>query len=165
LAGLSQTSPPMPLFNSFCVDECDDIHRIISTHSHMTHKPSRPEPQQGLHQRQSKVFIGGAFSSQLNPRSAPSPLNQGPAQDRLSSSPLPNPTGRPASANAVDESPQSIIVSSSPTMYQVQPPLMQGPLEPLETQATGVLRPNRRPRLDEGVPPAVSSSDSSRSQA
>lgn len=34
LAGLRQTNPPMPLFNHFAVDERDDIHKIVATHSH-----------------------------------------------------------------------------------------------------------------------------------
>lgn len=34
LAGLIQKNPPMPLFNNFQVDERDDIHRIVATHSH-----------------------------------------------------------------------------------------------------------------------------------
>lgn len=34
LAGLQQKTPPMPLFNSFQVDERDDIHHIVATHSH-----------------------------------------------------------------------------------------------------------------------------------
>lgn len=34
LAGLQQKNPPMPLFNNFQVDERDDIHKIVTTHSH-----------------------------------------------------------------------------------------------------------------------------------
>lgn len=38
LAGLHQKNPPMPLFNNFQVDERDDIHRIVATHSHSSAK-------------------------------------------------------------------------------------------------------------------------------
>lgn len=34
LAGLEQTSPPMPLFDNYCVDERDDIHAIVGAASH-----------------------------------------------------------------------------------------------------------------------------------
>jgi hypothetical protein len=39
LAGLRQTSPPMPLFKHFAVDpEHDDINKIVATHSHSSAK-------------------------------------------------------------------------------------------------------------------------------
>jgi hypothetical protein len=158
LAGLSQTSPPMPLFKSFCVDECDDINRIISTHSHLTSKPKQPENHLDLHQRRPK-FGAGAFNAQPDSKRAPSPRIQRSGPDR---SPRPTPNFRPASAIPVADSPQSAVLSSRRATDQEQPPLRQRPPEPLAAPAQA--RANRRPRLDEGVPAAVSSSDSSRSQ-
>jgi hypothetical protein len=38
LAGLRQTNPPMPLFNHFSVEETDDIHKIVASHSHSSAK-------------------------------------------------------------------------------------------------------------------------------
>jgi len=38
LAGFQQTTPPMPLFNTFAVDERDDIHQIVTTRSHSSQK-------------------------------------------------------------------------------------------------------------------------------
>lgn len=37
LAGLSQKSPPMPLFDRFQVEPCDEIRRIVATRSHSSH--------------------------------------------------------------------------------------------------------------------------------
>jgi hypothetical protein len=38
LAGLKQTNPPMPLFDSHAVEEQDDIHQIVNSHSHSSVK-------------------------------------------------------------------------------------------------------------------------------
>jgi hypothetical protein len=38
LAGLTQKTPPMPLFNTYAVDERDDIHQIVASHSHTSAK-------------------------------------------------------------------------------------------------------------------------------
>lgn len=38
LAGLKQTNPPMPLFDGFQVSNGDDIHRIVATDSHSSHR-------------------------------------------------------------------------------------------------------------------------------
>ncbi len=38
LAGLQQKNPPMPLFDSFQVDDGAEIHRIIATHSHSSQR-------------------------------------------------------------------------------------------------------------------------------
>jgi hypothetical protein len=101
LAGLKQTSPPMPLFNSFCVDERDDIHRIISTNSHMT--SNRPHHQQhsALPQPVRRPLTGttggGTAAAASRARQSPSPKG--------------TPTRPPSSSNSHSLAPPTLRLS------------------------------------------------------
>jgi hypothetical protein len=192
LAGLKQTSPPMPLFNSFCVDERDDIHRIISTNSHMTSNRSHHHQQHSaLKQSVRRPLTGSAGGSpaatESRARQSPSPKGTPTRPPSSNGSTLTPPMlrlspkrhsaaaeimtfSRPAGGSHPGTPRSAALVyadSSSP------PPPVQTPPQtpPPTTTSTSRIaagpahgRFHHHHRLDDGIPATVSSSDSSRSQ-
>lgn len=74
LAGLQQTTPPMPLFNTFAVDERDDIHQIVTTRSHSSQKwMDWYHPQPSLNRESGERTTTGVSRPEVTPVSRPWP--------------------------------------------------------------------------------------------